>query len=208
MILTPPEKTFSAHRQRKHAAMVEAILAAARAIMREQGVAALSMQELARRMDLRAPSLYHYFAGKMELYDALFRAGFSLFSQRMQADTAGASSWPGYVRASFESYLRFALDNPDLFQLCFERPVPGFIPSAESMALSLEELNRSYRKCLEFQEAMHSGLSPERTVDLLISMMHGLTALHLSNQPELPAGAGRFGSLIPAALDLLEKAWA
>jgi hypothetical protein len=29
----------------------------------------------------------------------------------------------------------------------------------------------------------------------------------MANEPELPIGEGRFGSLIPAALDLLKKAW-
>jgi hypothetical protein len=34
-----------------------------------------------------------------------------------------------------------------------------------------------------------------------------LTALHLSNEPHLPMGQGRFGSLIPAMMAILEKAW-
>jgi hypothetical protein len=37
--------------------------------------------------------------------------------------------------------------------------------------------------------------------------MHGLTALHMANEPELPVGSGRFGSLIPAALALFRAAW-
>jgi len=52
--------------------------------MREEGVAALSMQELARRMDMRAPSLYNYFSGKAEIYDVLFRLGFSLYDTHMK----------------------------------------------------------------------------------------------------------------------------
>jgi hypothetical protein len=38
-------------------------------------------------------------------------------------------------------------------------------------------------------------------------MMHGLTALRMANEPELPVGSGRFGSLIPAALALFRAAW-
>ncbi len=37
--------------------------------------------------------------------------------------------------------------------------------------------------------------------------MHGITAQHMANEPELPVGEGRFGSLLPAALDLLKRAW-
>jgi hypothetical protein len=44
-------------------------------------------------------------------------------------------------------------------------------------------------------------------VDLIISIMHGLTALQLANAPNTLPGQGRFGSLIPAALSVLDKAW-
>src|SRR5215212_4732313 len=59
-------------RQRNREEMRAAILEAARAVMREQGVAALSLREVARRVHMQAPSLYAYFPSKMALYDALF----------------------------------------------------------------------------------------------------------------------------------------
>jgi AcrR family transcriptional regulator len=187
--------------------MVQNILDTARAIMREQGVAALSMQELARRMDLRAPSLYHYFSSKMEVYDALFRLGFSLFGERMERYNHGAQTWKDFVQGAFEGYLTFAQQNPELYQLCFERPVPGFVPSEESFQVSLELLNQAYQQAEAFRETLYTELPAHQVVDLTIAMMHGITALHLSNEPDLPAGQGRFGSLIPAALELLDKAW-
>jgi hypothetical protein len=36
--------------------------------------------------------------------------------------------------------------------------------------------------------------------------MHGLTAQHLANEPHLPVGKGRYGSLIPAAVKLFQAA--
>jgi hypothetical protein len=51
------------------------------------------------------------------------------------------------------------------------------------------------------------GISPVQARDLFIAMMHGLTALHMANEPEIPVGSGRFGSLIPAALALFRAAW-
>lgn len=44
-------------------------------------------------------------------------------------------------------------------------------------------------------------------MDLFIAMMHGLAALHLANEPRRPAGTGRFGGLVPAAVALFEAAW-
>ncbi len=204
---TTPAHALSPHRQRKHDSMVQTILDTARMIMREQGVAALTMQELARRLNMRAPSLYHYFASKMEIYDALFQFGYRRYGEQMEKRYQGIQTWQEYVLLSFEGYLSFAKDNPELYQLCFERPVPGFVPSNNSLKISNELLNQSYRRMKSFKVSIHTDLSAQQMVDLLIAMMHGLTAMHMANEPETPLGQGRFGSLIPAALTLIEKAW-
>lgn len=197
----------SAHRQHKRDLMTARILQTAREIMREEGVAALSLQELARRLDLRAPSLYNYYSSKMDLYDALFRLGFTLFGQHMAAATLGAPGWQDELRLNFEGYMRFALQNPELYQLCFERPVPGFTPSAQSMQLSLNMLHQAYGRMAELLTAIDVGLNEQQTTDLLIAIMHGLAALHLANEPDLPVGEGRFGSLIPVVVTVLDQAW-
>jgi AcrR family transcriptional regulator len=199
--------TLSPRRQRNRDTMVQSILETARAIMREEGVAALSMQELARRLDMRAPSLYHYFAGKMDIYDALFRLGFTLYADHFEHTTQGAQTWQDELRLAFEAHMNFALQNPELYQLCFERPVPGFVPSEESMQVSVGVLQNAYERGARLREVLDTGLAPEQMVDLLIAIGHGLTAQHMANEPHLPLGQGRFGALIPAALSVLNKAW-
>jgi hypothetical protein len=125
----------------------------------------------------------------------------------MDKAVAGAHTWPEELRRTFEAYMVFALQNPDLYQLCFERPVPGFVPSEESLRFSFGRLQAGYERVRHWHAEIHTDLSPEQTADLVIAMMHGLTALHLSNEPHLPVGQGRFGALIPALLSVLEKAW-
>jgi AcrR family transcriptional regulator len=200
-------KEMTPRRQRNHERMVATILDTARQIMREDGVAALSMQELARRLDMRAPSLYNYFTGKMDIYDALFRLGFERYSQHVAQAAQPAQSWQEEIRLAIEANMSFALQNPELYQLCFERPVPGFVPSAESMQASLDVLKQSYARGAQLLSGIHSGLSPEQAIDLVIAIMHGLTAQHLANEPHRPVGQGRFGSLIPQVVNILDKAW-
>ena len=199
--------THSPYIQKKRETMIRNILETARTIMREEGVAALSMQELARRMNLRAPSLYHYFHSKMDVYDALFRLGFTLYGEYLDRAYQGVQSWQEYIQKSFESYLAFAQENPELHQLCFERPVPGFVPSEASLQTGYELLDRAYRQVEMWKKIVKTDLTPQQMVDLIIAVMHGLTAMHMANQPETPAGQGRFGSLIPAAVALFEEAW-
>jgi AcrR family transcriptional regulator len=197
--------TPSSRKQRNREATIQSILDAARAIMREEGVAALSMQELARRMDMRAPSLYNYFSGKMDLYDALFRLGFQLWDEYITRMSDGSASFQDEVHKVITSYMSFALDNPELYQLCFERPVPGFIPSPESLELSFGILNRASQRVEHYRDEIDTDLTTEQIVNIVIAISHGLTSLHLANEPHLPIGQGRFGSLIPVALDMIQK---
>lgn len=199
--------TLSPRRQRNREQLIDTILATAREIMRERGAAALSMQELARRVELRAPSLYNYFSGLMDIYDALFRLGFKLWGEHIKEATREAQTWQDEVRLAMEAYMTFAMENPELYQLCFERPVPGFVPSEESMAVSLGTLREGYTRIAGLRDRIHTSLAAEQATDLIIAMMHGLTALHMANEPHLPVGQGRFGGLIPAALSLFDQAW-
>jgi hypothetical protein len=43
--------------------------------------------------------------------------------------------------------------------------------------------------------------------DIIIALNHGLTEQHLANDPELPVGEGRYGSLVDQAVGILLKAW-
>ena len=132
MEISENKPPVSSRRQRHREQTIRTILSTAREIMREHGAAALSMQELARRMDMRAPSLYNYFSSLMDIYDTLFRQGFSLWDAYVKEATDDAREWQEIIQSLMEAYMSFAIQNPELYQLCFERPVPGFVPSEES----------------------------------------------------------------------------
>ena len=197
----------SNRRLRNRELTIQTILETARAIMREEGVAALSMQELARRMDMRAPSLYNYFSGKMEIYDTLFRLGFTLYDEHRREVLKEAKNIYDEIRLSIEAHMSFALEHPELYQLCFQRPVPGFIPSKASLELSFGLLHQAYDQVGVLREVLETDLSNQQLADTVIAIMHGLTSKHLANEPDLPIGQGRFGSLIPVVVSILETAW-
>jgi AcrR family transcriptional regulator len=177
--------------------------------MREQGVAALSLREVARRVQMQAPSLYAYFPSKMALYDALFLMGVRLRAAYRERAEAGREGFWDHLEGRFESYMRFAQEHPELYQLAYERPVPGFTPSAES-------LEEAFQAPAGFEQMLDAAAAAGEIVldmpvaqarDLLIGMIHGLTAHHMANEPELPVGSGRFGSQIPAAITLFRAKW-
>lgn len=193
------------HRQES----IEEILQIAREEMQEKGVAALSLGEIARRMGIRTPSLYNYFPSKDAIYDELFRRGYTQFAQILTESKQQSGSVPERLTRMFEDYMRFAQENPDLYQIMFQRPVPGFEPSEESYAVSLNMLaaGRAEVKAILDSGALKFDLPVEEAMDLVIALMHGLTEMHLANNPKLPVGQGRYGKLCPAAIDLLMAAW-
>jgi hypothetical protein len=145
----------------------------------------------------------------MALYDALFIAGYRV-SVTYWSAVRQARSAREHVHAAFEAYMRFALDHPELYQLCFERPVPGFVPSDASMqeiAAGMREWDQALAGWLE-RGKLSPGVPLPQARDLLIAMMHGLTSQHMANEPQLPIGEGRYGALIPAAVELVMAAWA
>ncbi len=202
--LSPKER-----RQRNREEMIAAILDAARAVMREEGVAALNLQEVARRVGVRAPSLYTYFPSKMALYDALFLMGVRLYRERR--DRLWEKHEPGWdrLRAQFENYMSFAQEYPELYQLVFEHPVPGFVPSEQSMEESRQLLGTGAQAMTNMVDAgtIAPNIPTAQAFDLILAMMHGLTSLHMANEPHLPAGSGRYGGLISAAITLFRAAW-
>ena len=196
-------------RARNREQVVAAILDAARAVMRERGVAGLSLREVARRVGMRAPSLYEYFPSKAALYDALFLMAIRRYRAEVERVRQDRDSFWERLRVGFEAYMAFAKEHPDLYALAFERPVPGFVPSEASMAESAGLLAGLHRDFVEAIEAgrITPGVSAGQARDLAIAVIHGLTAQHLANEPEAPLGSGRYGSLVPAALALFRASW-
>ena len=196
-------------RLRNRQEMVDNILTAARAIMREEGVAALNLNEVARRVGLRTPSLYVYFPGKAAIYDAVYLLAIRLHCERMKTAFAEHNEVWERFRAALETNMAFALEHPELYQMAFERPVPGFAPTEQTMQAAIEALDdvaATLRQHLA-QGDLAPGASFEEVFNLTIAMMHGLTTLHAANEPHLPVGSGRYGSLIPAAVSLFKASW-
>src|SRR5579884_194400 len=203
-ILSPAER-----RQRNRQEMIDAILATARDLMRDNGVAALSLSEIARRLQVTTAALYRYFPSKVALYDALFRAAMQVFwSYITPVWEDYPPGWP-QVEAWIEARMRFAQEQPELFSLLFERPVPGFEPSPRSMEESVGRLAQAQQVFARLVEegVIEPPVPPDRAFDLFIAMTHGLSAQHIANEPQLPIGEGRYGSLAPDTAALFRAAW-
>lgn len=196
-------------RRRIRQEVIVSILDAAQTIMREQGVTALNLHEVARRVGMRPQSLAEYFPTKAAMYDTLF--GMAIRLMREGDDQAFATHGPDWerVRAWFENRLTFAKEHPELYRLALEMPVPGFVPSEENKWAVQDLLESARRGLAEVIEdgVMEPRMSTERAVDVLLTARHGIVAERLGKGPVVPERSVRFGGLIPDVIALYRAAW-
>ena len=98
MSVTP---TRDRRAERREATRAE-ILEAAWELVREHGVAGLSLRDVGQKVGMRAQSLYSYFDSKDALYDALFAEGFRQYLERQALPPRGQLRLDGYCRGSHE----------------------------------------------------------------------------------------------------------
>jgi AcrR family transcriptional regulator len=152
------------------------IVAAAWDLASAHGIGGLSLHALARELGIRQPSLYAYFDSKHALYDAMFADG-----NRQLLERLGALELPSDPRAAVKTFMRafanFALEEPARSNLLFQRPIPGFEPSAGSYALAEAVLNRAA------DVLRVAGVKEQDDVDCFVAMVGGIVDAQLSNDP-------------------------
>jgi AcrR family transcriptional regulator len=179
-------------RQRRREAKAANILAEAWFLARRDGLAAISLRDLADRVDLRQPSLYAYFDSKLALYDAMFADGNRQLLEVVERLTL--SDDPRQALAEFaECMVRFSSDDVVRHQLLFHRTIPGFEPSPESYALAIE----FYRVGTERLAA--AGVTEPGDIDLFTAVVSGLSHQQVANDP----GGDRWVRQAGRAVELL-----
>ncbi|HET7900389.1 MAG TPA: TetR/AcrR family transcriptional regulator [Candidatus Nanopelagicales bacterium] len=179
----------------RHAATKREILDAAWSLSSERGLTGWSLRDLADQVGMRAPSLYGYYAGKNELFDALFRDGYEQLKQVVQG-TRRPRGRRALLRVAARTFLDFCVSDPPRYQLLFLRTIPGFEPSHDSYAVAVEVLDAT-RGVLA-----SAGASGEDDLDLWTALVTGLASQQMSNDP----GGARWLRLSDAAMDMYAAA--
>ena len=201
-------------RQRRRQESIEEILDVALELMAEQGVAGLSLGEVARRLGIRPPSLYVYFASKNALYDAVFARGSRevLDAIREIADEVvdAAPSLEAALIAAGRTMVRWSVENPVYSQLLFWRPVPGFEPSAESYqpAVELMELSSEIFRSLQSRGWLRDDVPVEDILRDWTVVVAGVVSQQLANAPGEDFETGRFTAALPSVVSMFVKQYA
>lgn len=180
-------------RQRERTEMQAMIRDAAMQLFTTEGVANVSMRRIADAIEYTPGALYSYYKDKAELLYALHVEGFAKL-QALQRTIDPALPPRDRLRRCGETYLQFAFDNPQLYDLMFvSRGIMTTIEDQHSWEHGLRTydfLRHIVRDCLA------AGVLPpgelEAATFCMWSLVHGAASLVLRGRcPNIPEHGGR-----------------
>src|SRR5687767_9816833 len=116
-------------RERERLELRQRILDAARELFAKRGYEAVTMREIARRIEYSATALYSHFADKETLVRELCKQDFAAFAQSLLERVATGDPFERFTRAGLV-YLEFAEGFPEHYRLMFMSELPPTDPEA------------------------------------------------------------------------------
>ncbi|MEO8685885.1 MAG: TetR/AcrR family transcriptional regulator [Devosia sp.] len=169
-----------------HGDLRRALLEAGMDVLEAEGSAGLGLRELARLVGVSPAAPYRHFDSRISLLEALAITGYQRFSKAMHAVERDSAPEERVARMG-ETYVRFALDNPNLFRLMFSPELkrdsrPGLRMAADAAFDTLRAVTA----------ALPEG---EKRIGALRAwaQVHGLAVLLLDGQIALREGEDREG---------------
>jgi AcrR family transcriptional regulator len=177
-----------------HGDLRAALLDAAREVLATEGVAALSLRDLARRVGVSPTAPYHHFRGKADLIHALAEDALATLDEVSERALVGLEEPGQRLQALGVAYVLFAVDHPESFRLAFRPEMGGPFAGLAHDAEALPRDTPGFRLLLQVvAEAREKGLEwgPDAIVALRAwGLVHGLAAL-LVDGPLRPLAADR-----------------
>jgi AcrR family transcriptional regulator len=197
----------------------ERIVEAARDIVSEEGLDALSMRALGLRVGYSPATIYLHFRDKDELLRSVMDEGFKRLGGTVREEVSGLRADVSPVdrlAATARAYARFALENTGYFRAMFK--IPGVArldgcpamengsPGAGANGLTAEGAANLLRQARAQGET--EVPDPDRAAVVGWGLMHGLTSLYLSGHLGAHVSSHEeFMELIESAIEALRAGW-
>lgn len=177
-----------------HGDLRAALIEAAAELVAEEGEAALSIREVARRAGVSHAAPYHHFPTKEHLLEAVADAGFAKLDTAMEAALQPMDERQPVPR--FEAlglaYVRFAATRPRLFRLMFRTGQDARVRGAglgQTAQRPFARVLAAARACLAAWGDRPSPRDPVQVTMLAWASMHGLATLWTDGALTLTAEA-------------------
>lgn len=156
------------------------VLDASVQLIAEQGLAGLSMREVARRAGVSHQAPYHYFDDKESIVAALVERGFTMLADRMESVAKGKGTITQRLAKTGREYVSFALEQPVYFRLMFRPELAKLDRFPEAVAAGARAL--AVLEALVEERCAGQRVAPakrEAMVSMHWGMVHGLSSLLL-----------------------------
>ena len=107
------------------------LLKSASDLLAAEGPGALTVRRIANDAGVSTMNVYSRFGGKDGVVEHLFVEGFRLLGEGMRSIVDSGDRLADMMSCGM-AYRRFAIDNPTLYSVMFDRVVPDFVPSIEA----------------------------------------------------------------------------
>ena len=177
----PPKLKTEAERQQLRTLIIDA----ARALFIAQGVEAVTMREIAKRIGYSATSIYLHFADKEALLRAVCDTDFLALATSLKRNLTTADLVER-MYALGAGYAAFALNYPNHFRLMFMTPHPPCGPENSSLQQNNPEQDAYFQLKSVVNDVFLAGkFKPELTDSELIAQtiwagVHGVCALQMT----------------------------
>lgn len=183
------------------------IVEAARDIISESGLDALSMRSIAERIEYSPGTIYLYFKDKDALLSEVILAGFDTMRDYIEDEletVAGEENPALQHRALGRAYVKFALENTAYFRVMFELPT---VPQLECVQQE-RDIPRDSVLVDSVQRAIDAGMYKIRDAHtgalVAWGLLHGLTSLYLTGHlAEAVSSNEELLDLVEVAMDTL-----
>ncbi|MFB9948533.1 TetR/AcrR family transcriptional regulator [Rhizobium puerariae] len=173
----PARKTYH------HGNLVEALIAAAIALIEEKGVENLSVREVAKKAGVSPGAPFRHFANKTALLTAVAEQAMSRLAHSVEAALSQVRSGNPMdeLRAFGLGYLRWARENPTHFQIISSRSLIDF-PASGTLVAENERLRQKTAALVQRAQAQGAIRASVDAEDVMLSaraFVYGLSRMYI-----------------------------
>jgi AcrR family transcriptional regulator len=164
----------------------ELILAAARELFATLGYEAVTMRQVAQKINYTPTTIYLHFQDKQQLINDLCSQDFLALAGAFQHLNEVKDPVERLCRMALE-YMSFGLQHPNHYKLLFMTPHPSRLPNEEKLIRRGNPAEDAYAflrstviECIAAGQFRKEYRDPELVSQILWASIHGVTSLHIA----------------------------
>jgi AcrR family transcriptional regulator len=179
-------------RARERAARRQLITTTARKLAEEEGWDAVTTRRLSTEIEYSQPVLYKHFPSMDAVVASVAVQGFGELADALSAARSGATDGQDALARVAHAFIRFAHDNPTLFDAMFTRTTTLRFAAADTPP----ELNAAFTELRAAVDLVADTRDADTLTEVLWAALHGLVTLDRSGRLRPEYQAARVDLLI------------